>query len=224
MSRIILVPTSHVSAHSLKKVKEVIEREKPDCVAVELDMNRYASMKQHEEASTLEALRALGVTTFALYWILKRLQSWLGKKLGILPGSEMLKAVEISRKMGIKVALIDRDIGVTLFRLKSIPAREKLKLILYLFKGLTIDYLLLKMRKDKGTMAIDLTKVPPKDLIKQAMQIMKKEFPNLYNALVTERDRYMTDLLKNMSKKFDKIVVVIGAGHADGMKRLLGKK
>ncbi len=222
MSRIILVPTSHVSVQSLKKVKEVIEREKPDCVAVELDMNRYASMKQHEEASTLEALRALGVMTFALYWILKRLQSWLGKKLGILPGSEMLKAVEIARKMGIKVALIDRDIGVTLFRLKSIPAREKLKLILYLFKGMTIDYLLLKIRKDKGTM-IDLTKVPPKDLIEQAMQVMRKEFPNLYSVLVTERDRYMADLLKNMSKKFDKIVVVVGAGHADGMKQLLGK-
>jgi pheromone shutdown-related protein TraB len=221
----ILVPTSHIAKQSLKKVKEAIEKEKPDCVAVELDMNRYMSMKERGETSSLAALKALGVTTFLVYWIMKHLQSWLGNKVGILPGSEMMHAVEVARGMGIKVALIDRDIGVTLMRMKNISWGEKFKLIVYLFKGLTIGYLLVKIRKPgKGAKGVvDLTKVPPKDLIDQAIDLIKNEFPQLYGILIRERDIYMTDRLKNMSKKFNKIVVVIGAGHVDGMKRLLKK-
>lgn len=220
MKKIILVPTSHVAKQSLKKVKEVIEKEKPDCVAVELDMNRYSVMKEQEKTSSLEALKTLGFMTFLLYWVLKKLQSWLGKKLGILPGSEMIQAVDVARKAGIKVALIDRDMRITLLRVKSISWKEKMKLLLFLFKGLTIDYFLLKIRKDGK--AIDLNKVPPKELIEQAMEMMKKEFPQLYRVLVKERDEFMASRLKDMSSKFEKIVAVTGAGHTNGLKKLLG--
>lgn len=219
MGQIILVPTSHIARQSLDKVREVIDKEKPDCVAVELDMSRYTAMKEEEEASSWEILRALGFMTFFLYWVLRHLQSWLGKKLGILPGSEMLKAIEIAREANIKVALIDRDISITLVRLRSITWKEKAKLILYLFKGLTIDYILLKIRKD--VRAIDLSKVPPKEMIDQAMDMMKKEFPQLYSVLVRERDEFMAARLRDMSLKFSKIVVVVGAGHAEGLKRLI---
>ncbi|MCK4497029.1 MAG: TraB/GumN family protein [Candidatus Aenigmarchaeota archaeon] len=220
MKKIILVPTSHVAKQSLKKVKEVIEKEKPDCVAVELDMNRYSAMKEQEKTSSLEALKTLGFMTFLLYWVLKKLQSWLGKKLGILPGSEMIQAVDVARKAGIKVALIDRDMRITFLRVKSISWKEKMKLLLFLFKGLTIDYLLLKIRKDGK--AIDLDKVPPKELIEQAMEMMKKEFPQLYRVLVKERDEFMASRLKDMSSKFEKIVAVTGAGHTNGLQKLLG--
>jgi pheromone shutdown-related protein TraB len=220
MRKIILVPTSHVAKQSLKKVKEVIEKEKPDCVAVELDMNRYSAMKEQEKTSSLEALKTLGFMTFLLYWVLKKLQSWLGKKLGILPGSEMIQAVDVARKAGIKVALIDRDMRITLMRVKSISWKEKTKLLLFLFKGLTIDYFLLKIRKDGK--AIDLNKVPPKELIEQAMEVMKKEFPQLYKVLVKERDEFMASRLKDMSSKFEKIVAVTGAGHTEGLQKLLG--
>lgn len=220
MKKIILVPTSHVAKQSLEKVKEVIEKEKPDCVAVELDMNRYSAMKEQEKTSSLEALKTLGFMTFLLYWVLKKLQSWLGKKLGILPGSEMIQAVDVARKAGIKVALIDRDMRITLLRVKSISWKEKMKLLLFLFKGLTIDYFLLKIRKDGK--AIDLNKVPPKELIEQAMEMMKKEFPQLYRVLVKERDEFMASRLKDMSSKFEKIVAVTGAGHTNGLQELLG--
>jgi pheromone shutdown-related protein TraB len=220
MGRIILVPTSHIARQSLEKVRDVIGREKPDCVAVELDMNRYTAMKEEEEASSWEIIRTLGFLTFFFYWALKHLQSWLGKKLGILPGSEMLRAVDAAREADIKVALIDRDIRITLVRLRSITWREKAKLLLYLFKGLTIDYVLLRIRKDAG--AIDLSKVPPREIIDQAMDMMKKEFPQLYRILVKERDEFMAARLRDMSMKFGKIVVVIGAGHTEGLKKLIG--
>lgn len=219
MAKIILVPTSHVAKQSLEKVKEVIEKENPDLVAVELDINRYMASKQETKGSTMETLKALGVMTFAFYWTLKKLQSWLGKKLGILPGSEMLQAVEIADKKGIKFAFIDRDIGVTMMRIRNITWREKAKLLLYLFKGFTLDYVILKIRRKGG---IDLSKLPPKEIIKEAMRMLKKEFPQLYKVLVVERDHYMAAKLKQLSQNYEKIVAVTGAGHTDGMKKLLG--
>jgi len=218
MAEIVLVPTSHIARQSLENVRMVIKKEKPDCVAVELDMNRYMAIKEGE-SSSIEAMKNLGFLTFLFYWILKQLQSWLGKKLGILPGSEMVQAIEVARREEIKIAFIDRDIRVTLARVKNISWKEKTKLILYLFKGLTIDYLLLKIRKGEK---IDLSKVPPKELINQAMLLMKKDFPQLYRVLVKERDLYMAIKLKKLSEQFRKIVAVTGAGHTDGLKRLLG--
>jgi pheromone shutdown-related protein TraB len=219
MSKIILVPTSHIAKQSVRKVKEVIEKEKPDIVAVELDMNRYMAAKQEKNASTIETMKTLGFLTFLFYWILKNLQSWLGKKMGILPGSEMIQAVDVANKLGIKVAFMDRDIGVTMMRIRNISWKEKTKLLLYLFKGLTIDYALFKIQRKNG---IDLSKVPPKELIKEAMDLLSKNFPELYKVLVVERDHFMVTRLKSLSNHFDKIVAVIGAGHTDGMKKLLG--
>jgi pheromone shutdown-related protein TraB len=218
MREIILVPTSHVARQSLEKVKEVISKEKPDCVAVELDINRYYAMKEGESSGT-EAFRTLGPPTFLFYWILRQLQSWFGRRMGILPGSEMMRAVDIARTGNVKVAFIDRDIRVTLMRVRKIPSKEKVKLLLYILKGLTIDYLLLRMKKGE---AVDLSRVPPKEIINQAMEMMRKEFPQLYTVLVKERDHYMAVRLKQLSKQFGKIVAVTGAGHTDGLRKLLG--
>lgn len=216
MPKIILIPTSHIASQSVKKVKEVIEKEKPDCVAVELDMNRLMSFKQ-KQASTLETIKALGPATFLIFWTMKKLQTWLGNKVGILPGSEMLTAVKIAQQNKIKVALIDQNIAVTFTNIQKIPFKEKAKLMWFFIRGVTIGLVLSKIKKDK----IDLSKLPQKDLIEEAMLMIKTEFPHLFKALVTDRDRYMVKNLKNISKHFEKIVVVIGAGHYKGMKKML---
>src|SRR5690625_5015954 len=41
----ILIGTAHVSRHSARQVKDVIEAEQPDAVCVELDQQRYQSLK-----------------------------------------------------------------------------------------------------------------------------------------------------------------------------------
>ena len=217
MSKIILIPTSHIASESVRKVKEVIEKEKPDCVAVELDINRLMSFKQ-KQTSTLQTIKTLGPATFLIFWTMKKLQTWLGNKVGILPGSEMMTAVKIAHQNKIKVALIDQNIGLTFTKIQKIPFSEKAKLMWFLIKGVTIGLILSKIKKDK----IDLSKVPPKDLIEEAMLMLKTEFPHLFKALVTDRDKYMVNNIKNITKQFKKIVVVVGAGHYKGMKKLLG--
>jgi len=219
MSKIILILTSHIASQSIMKVKEAIEKEKPDCVAVELDINRLMSFQQ-EGVSNLNAMKRLGITTFLVYWIMKKLQDWLGKKVGILPGSEMITAVRIARQKGIKVALIDQDINITFTKIQKMPLKEKLRLVWFLVKNLTVGLLLSKLGKGEK---IDLSKVPPNEIIKQAMNLLKKEFPGLYKILVTDRNIVMSNNIKHISKQFKKIIVVIGAGHYDGMKKLLAK-
>jgi len=40
----IIVGTAHISRESADLVREVIERERPDCVCIELDTQRYAAL------------------------------------------------------------------------------------------------------------------------------------------------------------------------------------
>jgi pheromone shutdown protein TraB len=135
MPKIILVPTSHIARESLDRVRKAIEKEKPDCVAVELDINRYQYLKESRNESTFNMIRILGPPTFLLYWVLKKFQDHFGKKTGILPGSEMIEAVRIAKENGITVALIDLPIDITLSRIKTIPLSEKLKLFKLLIMG-----------------------------------------------------------------------------------------
>ncbi len=219
MAKIILVPTSHIARESLERVRKTIENEKPDCVAVELDINRYHYLKERGSESTLDMIRVLGLPTFLIYWVLKKFQDYFGKKTGILPGSEMMEAIGMGRERGITIALIDRPIEITLFKIRKLPLSEKLtlfKLLIMGVLGIAIPF----GKKHK----FDLNRVPPKEIIKQAMGYLKKELPGFYRILVSERNAVMAKNLKDLARKFDDIVCVVGAGHEKGMKELLELK
>ena len=219
MAKIVLVPTSHIAAESVRRVRETVEKEKPDCIAVEMDLNRFYSIRNEQASgSSLDSIRALGFTTFFVYFLMKKLQEWLGKKVGILPGSEMLEAVKIGESKGLTIAFIDQDIRLTFARMKMVGNIEMLKLIWFFIKGVTVGFLLSKVKKGE---AIDLRKLPPNKLIKEVLSVFRKEFPGIYRVLITERDRHMAHKLKDISPRFKKIVAVVGAGHEDGMKKLL---
>ena len=51
----IIVGTAHISQESTDLVREVIEREKPDVVCVELDEQRYQSLIDQSKWESLEA-------------------------------------------------------------------------------------------------------------------------------------------------------------------------
>ncbi|MEE9323531.1 MAG: TraB domain-containing protein [Candidatus Aenigmarchaeota archaeon] len=218
MPKIILVPTSHIARESLYHVRKAIESEKPDCVAVELDINRYHYLKEQGEESATDMIRFLGLPTFLIYWILKKFQNYFGKKTGIFPGSEMMEAVGIARERGITIALIDQPIEITLLKIRKITLSEKLKLFRFLVMG--VFGMAVPFGKKHE---FDLNRVPPKEIIKQAMSYLRKELPGFYSVLVGERNKIMAKNLKELGKRFDKIVCVIGAGHEKGIKIILGK-
>ena len=55
----ILIGTAHISQESINEVKQYIEEEKPDCVAIELDDGRYESLKNPESWKNLDIIKVL---------------------------------------------------------------------------------------------------------------------------------------------------------------------
>ena len=127
-----VVGTAHVSADSVDEVESVIEAERPDVVAVELDEGRYRQL-QGETPDDLDAADLLHGNTvfqFLAYWMLSYVQARLGERFDITPGADMLAAVEAGEAAGADVALVDRDIQVTIQRFWArLTGLEKLKLV-----------------------------------------------------------------------------------------------
>ncbi len=214
MGRIILVSTSHVAEQSAQAVRKVIEREKPDCVAVELDRLRYHALTEHQEASKRELIRALGPATGGLFVLIRLGQKVIGNRLGVIPGIDMLSGVEAARAAKIPIAFIDQDIRLTALRLRKLPKRELLRLFGYMLFGAPAALL----PRQAG-----LAEIPSPETVGEAMDFMKLRLPTLYRTLVTERDYVMVRRLAKLSADYDTIVVVVGAGHASGIKKLLAE-
>jgi pheromone shutdown protein TraB len=130
--RVRVVGTAHVSADSVREVEAVIDEERPDVVAVELDEGRYRSLKggTPDDIEPGDLLRGNTVFQFIAYWMLSYVQAQLGEKFDVQPGADMLAAVESAEELGIDVALVDRDIQETMQRFWSrMSAVEKLRMV-----------------------------------------------------------------------------------------------
>jgi len=210
---IFLVGTAHVSKTSKKEVEDIIKKEKPDEVAVELCENRYHALKNKESWQDTEIKQVIkeGQTyLFLSSLILSNFQKKLGKELGIDPGAEMLAAVEAAEKSKTSLVFLDRDIQVTLKRaFSSMSLLEKARIL----KSLLIDTL---------TAEVDeafVEKLKEKDVLADAMSELAKMAPGAKRVLVDERDVYMAGMLQKVKGK--KIVAIVGAGHVEGIKRAL---
>jgi len=207
MARITIVGTSHIAPASMEAARRTILRLKPDCVAIELDPERYAVLKskRREKASIRNPM----------YFVLNSLQTNLGHRTGMLPGSEMLAAVDTARSVKARIVLIDMDIAEIMGRLGAISRWEKFKLVFKLLVG---------MIPWPGHEDVDLEKVPPERMIEQALNWMHINLPAIYKVLITDRNIYMASWIRELSKQYKNIVVVVGAGHKRGLEKLLKRK
>jgi pheromone shutdown-related protein TraB len=213
MAELKIVGTAHVSAESVREVREAIVDFRPDVVAVELDPGRYAALKkQVSEASVSEVLEAKTFTQLLVQWILAYIQRRIGLDVGVEPGAEMKAAVEESETRGIQVALIDRDIRITLRRFwRSLSLIEKIKM----FYALAVS---LGHLDDEE---IDIEELKRQDVIDVAMEEFRRFSPNGARALIDERDAYLAHQIRGLSKAHERVLVVIGAGHLQGVNRYL---
>ncbi|MCX6706523.1 MAG: TraB/GumN family protein [Candidatus Woesearchaeota archaeon] len=219
---LIIIGTSHIAKESIKEVKDAIKSEKPAIVAVELDAGRYYSLKSSKKASIrLRDILEIGIVGFVFAVLGKWAQEKLGKLVGVMPGSEMLTAVNFAKKNGIEVRLIDQDIGITLKRLsKAITFLEELRFVKEIFKAIFFGK---RELKRLGIDSIDLSKVPSKELIKKLIAEFRMNYPNVYRVLVTERNIVMAKRLASImeSSKEKKIIAVVGAGHEEELLELV---
>jgi len=136
-----IIGTAHVSAESVEEVKDAIYELQPDRVAIELDLARYTKLKnsmmgieEDDSISVTKIIKENKVGLFLLTTVLSYFQSKIGDEVDVAPGSEMDGAIEAAEDLGIPIALIDRNINITLERaLNRMSFFEKIKLVLLMF-------------------------------------------------------------------------------------------
>jgi len=210
----ILVGTAHISQQSVHLVRDVIERERPDAVCVELDVQRYEALSQerHFETQDLRAIiRNRQLATLLLNLVLASYQKRLGMKLGVTPGSELLEATRAAEAMGIPVALCDRDVRITLRRAwASLSLWRKLSLL---------SGVLASAFETPEITEEELARIRERDVLTELMDELGESLPELKRTLIDERDGYLAQKIRETPGR--RIVAVVGAGHVAGMTRAI---
>jgi len=212
--RIFLIGTAHISRRSADLVRSIIEKEKPDCVCVELDEKRFKALSKKRRWESLDLkkiIRKKQLSTLMVNLILASYQKKLGAQIGVLPGTELMEAVNTARENGIPVSLCDRDVRITLRRAWHATAfYKKAYLLASLMAGIfdKTEITEEKLRELKQT-----------DVLSELMSELGRAMPELKRVLIDERDTFLAEKIKEAPG--EKIVAVVGAGHVEGIKKAL---
>ena len=213
-----IIGTAHVSQESVDEVKDAIYEYQPDVVAIELDRGRYTRLKEQmmgierdDPISVTNIIKENKVGLFFTSTLLSYFQSKIGADLDVAPGSEMIGAIEASEDLGIPIALIDRDVNITLQRaLNKMGFVEKAKFIF----GLIASVFGLDDEED-----IDVEELKNPENLDDLMDMFKDEAPSVHEVLVHERDAYLAGSILRIPQ--DHVIAVVGAGHKPGIENYL---
>ncbi len=209
---LILIATAHVSKASAELVKEVIDREQPDSICVELDEDRYNNMKNPKAWSDTDLVQVIkdGKVGFMLAnLVLSSYQKKLAKQLDTNVGQEMVQGISSAEETGAQLVLADRNIQTTFMRIwRKMNLKEKFDLLLNLFFALDDD-------EQSEITDEEISKMLEKDMLAAAMENMQEEFPKVGDILLHERDQYLANKIKTAPG--EKVVAVLGGAHVAGV-------
>jgi pheromone shutdown-related protein TraB len=208
-----IVGTAHVSNDSVEEVKETIREVQPDTVCVELCETRFEALSNEnrwENLNIFEVIREQKVLMLLANLAIGAYQRRIGRELGVTPGAEMIEAISAAKDIDAEIGLIDRDIQVTLKRTWSnVGFFKKIGLL-----GTIVDSLLgggEEVTREK------IEELKEAENLSSMMEEFAEAMPEVKEPLIDERDLYMVSKLREVSG--ERIVVVVGAGHVDGMTR-----
>ncbi len=211
---IILVGTAHISQESVEEAKQVIVSEHPDCVAIELDDQRLASLRNPDSWKQLDIIRVLkdgkGFLMLANL-VLSSFQKRMGADVGVKPGDEMKAAIACAEENGIPTAMVDRPIQTTLRRAwakNSFWGKCKL-----------LGVLISSAFDTEEISAEDIENLKNSNEMDSMMNEMAGYLPAVKEVLIDERDQYLAAGIWNTAGK--KVVAILGAGHLPGVERHL---
>lgn len=215
---VVLVGTAHISPDSVRLVRETIEREKPDGVCVELDRGRFEALMDPARIERLDlkqAVRERKLLPLIAGIALGAWQARMGLRFGVEPGAELREAALAAREAGIPVRLVDREVRVTLLRVwRRAGFRQKLRLLAGGLEGGGGAEGALETEED-------LKRLVSADVVSRLVAELGEAFPTLKTVVMDERDAWIADAVRETEG--GRLVVVVGAGHLDGVeRRLLG--
>ncbi len=211
--KITIVGTAHVSKKSVEEVKETILEEQPDVVGIELDRGRLIGLldKSKKETKFKDVLKNKDLFFSIVLYFLSKYQKKIGKKMNSEPGKEMLVAINSAKEINAKILLLDRNINITFKKLfKKIGFFGFFKIIfisIFKSKKNTVDINKLLNDVEKGTIN--------EKTIEEIMSFLSKNFKTIKEILIDERDEFMAYNIKRFD--FENMVVVVGAGHVNGI-------
>ncbi len=209
---IYLVGTAHLSNESVEDVRTTAEIVKPDAICIELCQGRYQAMTQADNWAKMDIfkiVRQKKATFLLAQLIMTSFYRRLGEKLGIQPGAEMLKGIELAEETGAELVLADRDIEITLKRVWGyLSFWNKLKLFLQVGGGIFV-------REEIDSDMIEALK--KQDQLEAVMSEFAGKFPEIKRRLIDERDTYLAEKIRTAPGKT--VMAVVGAGHVPGITR-----
>lgn len=156
---------------------------------------------------------------------------------GFNAGEEFVVAVKEGLNVNAKIILGDRDVEVTLRRLTEALSKTDLKKLLAADSELEANMKQLMPQElnnkdtqngDSGGMSTEQLKyfvetVKAKDNVRLLMDNLNSVAPEVYQAMVAERDLFMANGLDGLDQ-FESIVAVMGIAHVDGVETELKRR
>lgn len=211
-----IVGTAHISQDSVQEVQTVIEQVQPDTVCIELCDSRYQSIRDKDRWKKLNIIEVLKKKQgFLLFsnMILSSFQKRAGLDLESAPGEEMIKAADLAEEAGIPIVLADRDVNVTLRRAWSKSGFfAKLRILSMLFDTVLGS-------SDEITEDDIDELLEGSSLFNDSIELFSKKLPKVKEVLIDERDRFLSEKIKNASGSA--VVAVVGKGHQQGILKTL---
>ncbi len=208
--KITLIGTAHISRQSVNLVEEIIREEKPETVCIELCQSRYQSLTQKDnwqKTDLIKVIREKKAFLLLMNLLLASFQKRIGNKIGIKPGEEIIKAIEISKEISAQIHLVDREIRTTLsrvWRLMSLWTKMKL-----------MFQFVISIGSSDSIQEEDIEKLKDKDVLEMLLAEVGETLPELRMILIDERDKYLAQKIRTAPG--EKIVAVVGAGHVPGL-------
>ncbi|WP_337969557.1 TraB/GumN family protein [Virgibacillus salexigens] len=207
----ILIGTAHVSKHSAEQVKAVIEEERPGSVCIELDEQRYQSVKDGNSWKDMDIFKVIKDKKASLLLMnlaISSFQKKMAKQFGINPGQEMIQGMESAQAVDAELVLADRNIQITFARIWSSIGLKG--------KAILLAQVIASIFSRETISEEELERMKNQDTIHTILQEFTDSFPKLKKPLIDERDQYLAQKIKEASG--DKIVAVLGAAHVPGIK------
>ena len=217
---IVLLGTAHVSQQSCEEVKVAIAEKKPDCVAIELDEQRYASINDSEAWKNLDIIKVLrekkGFLLLANL-VLSSFQKRMGANVGVKPGDEMRAGIDAAKELNIPCEMVDRPIQTTLRRAwAKNSGYGKIKLL---------SALLASAASKEEVSGEEIETLKNKSEMDGMMSELAEYMPGVKEVLIDERDFYLAAHIWEAVQKDERksVIAVLGAGHLPGVQAHLEK-
>jgi pheromone shutdown-related protein TraB len=209
-----ILGTAHVASASVEAVRHHIAEYQPDIVAVELCKSRHDALtsdRRLDKEGLLKVVKEGKAPLVLIQSLLAAEQRKLGLDEGQQPGAELIAAVEEAKAANLEVALVDRDIQVTLRRAwKNMRFREKYRVLTSLLA-----------QDDDDDEAPDINSLlDDSDLLSSLMEELRGFSPGAGIVLIDERDEYLATKISALNPD-KKVLAVVGAGHLTGIENYL---